>query len=217
MKKYLLVDVDGTLIDSYPGIRESFITALRTHGYGIPDESFLRGLPGPPMRESMIAAGVSALKLSDVMATYSEHQRTIGWKMSAPFEGMKELLARWRDEGYVLATATSKSYSGAVQALTHYGMIDYFHYLATAEDGGGPRQHKADVIDYAFELMAGGVPKNRDEYLLIGDRKHDATGAEQHGIDSVLVTWGYGSENELALATAVADSPAELASLVATM
>lgn len=74
MKKYLLVDVDGTLIDSYPGIRESFITALRTHGYGIPDESFLRGLPGPPMRESMIAAGVSALKLSDVMATYSEHQ-----------------------------------------------------------------------------------------------------------------------------------------------
>src|SRR5699024_12366900 len=98
MRKILLIDVDGTLIDSYPGIRASFIHALSTHGSAIPVEDFLRGLPGPPMRGAIAAARVRAVHVSAAMADYSEHQSSGGWLDAARFPGTPELLTTWRQE-----------------------------------------------------------------------------------------------------------------------
>lgn len=214
MKKFLLVDVDGTLIDSYPGIQASFIHAMEAHGFPIPGEDFLRGLPGPPMRDSIAAAGVPADQVEDVMADYSQHQSSGGWLDSALFPGMLELLKEWKADGHVLATATSKSYTGATRALKHFGLLEYFDYLGTAEDNGGPRQHKEDVVRYAMDLIAADHSAEPKDFLLIGDRKHDAQGAESQGIDCVLVKWGYGNENELAQVPLIASTPAELKSIV---
>lgn len=214
MKKILLIDVDGTLIDSYPGIRASFIHALSTHGYAIPDEDFLRGLPGPPMRDSIAAAGVPAEQVETVMANYSKHQSSGGWLDSALFPGTTELLATWREEGHILATATSKSYTGALRALTHFGLLEYFDYLGTAEDNGGPRQHKEDVVAYVMGLINAEHETDPSQFLMIGDRKHDAQGAKSQGIDCVLVNWGYGSQQELAQVPLIANTTEELKSIV---
>ena len=49
----LLIDVDGTIVDSLPGIVESFAAGLRAVGRPLPDQAFLDTLPGPLMVDSL--------------------------------------------------------------------------------------------------------------------------------------------------------------------
>src|SRR5699024_492966 len=128
-----------------------------------------------------------------VMADYSEHQSSGGWLDSALFPGIPELLAEWRKEGHILATATSKSYSGALRALKHFGLLEHFDYLGTAEDDGGPRQHNEDGVAYVMGLINAEHETRPSQFLMIGDRNHDAQGAKSQGIGCVLVSWGYGN------------------------
>ena len=58
----LLLDVDGTLIDSYPGIRASFTATLRDLGTPIPDEAWLRTIPGPPIEHTFTRLGLTPPK-----------------------------------------------------------------------------------------------------------------------------------------------------------
>ena len=59
----LLLDVDGTLIDSFPGIRAGFVRGLEAVGVELPSEEFIARIPGPPMPESMQAAGLDAAQV----------------------------------------------------------------------------------------------------------------------------------------------------------
>ena len=54
----LLLDVDGTLIDSFPGIRAGFIHALDAVGWEHPDDEFIARIPGPPMEETLTSVGM---------------------------------------------------------------------------------------------------------------------------------------------------------------
>lgn len=54
----LLIDLDGTIVRSYPGIRTSFIEAMNHIGHPVPDEDWLHRIPGPPMEETMRSLGL---------------------------------------------------------------------------------------------------------------------------------------------------------------
>ena len=151
------------------------------------------------------------------------------WREATPFPGMRELLEKWSGEGIVLSTATSKSEVSAERILREHDMMKYFAVLGAAQEDG-TRRSKAAVIEYALEQL-----KEADEVrellahmsaeeglqaldptkmLLIGDRIHDVEGAAQSGIPTVLVGWGYGSDEERTKAAYTVDTPAELDALV---
>ncbi|QNH95793.1 HAD hydrolase-like protein [Corynebacterium anserum] len=218
--KILLIDVDGTLVDSFPGIRDSFLYALDNNGISRPPQQEIARIPGPPMSQTMANLGLEGEVLDATLRSYLEHQAGGGWSNAHAFPGMKKLLARWRKQGIILSTATSKSMESAQRILTHFGMLPYFHVLAAADPDTG-RQGKAMVIDYALTQLNAipeiahwrqdtGLSLDPGELLLIGDRIHDVEGASAHGIASVLVSWGYGDEQERAQANACAASPEEL-------
>lgn len=216
-------------MDSYPGIRDSFVTALETHGVEVPDEQRVRQIPGPPMWETLTDLGLEGQLHDDVFATYLEHQENGGWNNATPFPGMKDLLAKWQDEGIILSTATSKSEVSAKRILTEHDMLKYFTVLGAAQENG-TRRSKAAVIEYALtqlkedpeirEILNAMDPNEAlkalepTHMLLIGDRIHDVEGAAQAGIPSVLVGWGYGSDEERAKAAYTVDTPEELDALV---
>ncbi|WP_145942018.1 arsenate reductase/protein-tyrosine-phosphatase family protein [Corynebacterium glyciniphilum] len=219
----LLVDVDGTLVDSYPGIRSSFLHALEDNDVPAPGEDLLRLIAGPPMVDTLRNLGLEGEQLEATVASYRSHYDGGGWLEAAPFDGVEELLRSWKEQGYTLSTATSKSLSSATRLLKHFGLYDYFDVIATASDDG-ERRAKDAVVAYGLEQLgapggpvtpaAEGGPSHRDNLLMIGDRIHDVDGARAYGVRTVLVDWGYGVREEHKKADYSVADAAELGRLV---
>lgn len=216
-------------MDSYPGIRASFVAALEAYGVPVPDEERVRQIPGPPMVETLADIGLEGELLQKVFDTYLADQENGRWQEATPFPGMRDLLEKWSSEGIVLSTATSKSEVSAERILREHDMMKYFAVLGAAQEDG-TRRSKAAVIEYALEQLKN-APEVREvlahmsaeeglqaldptKMLLIGDRIHDVEGAAQSGIPTVLVSWGYGSEEEHAKAAYSVSTPEELDALV---
>lgn len=201
--RFLLVDVDGTLVDSFPGIRDSFLHALSVNGVPAPPAEEVGRIAGAPMIDTLRGLGLSGGILDRTYASYRERYSASGWRQAGIIEGMRDLLIAWRDAGFVLATATSKAEPTAVQMLRHFGLLDLFEVIATASSDADGRRSKQDVIAYALERLGldptpvvDGGPGHRPEVLMIGDRIHDVEGAHAFGVRSMLVDWGYGTREE---------------------
>ncbi len=211
--RILLVDVDGTLVDSLPGIRDSFLHALAANGVSVPPDDQVDRISGPPMVDTLRGLGLDGDELDRTYRTYRESYSGEGWRNAEVVPGMPELLARWRNAGYVLATATSKVEATTRLILERFGMLDLFDVVATASAQPGGRRAKDEVIAHALEQLgldpttvADGGPQHRGNILMIGDRIHDVEGAHAFGVRSVLVDWGYGGRAEhLASDWSVAD------------
>ena len=109
----------------------------------------------------------------------------------APIDGAVETLKALKEGGYKLAMATSKPGFFASQISKKFGFSEYFD----EEVGSGLDEKtlptKSDVIAEAIKRL--GVKK--EECLMVGDRKHDAEGAKNNGVDCALLKIGY-AENE---------------------
>jgi phosphoglycolate phosphatase len=121
------------------------------------------------------------------IAAYRADYSTRGWAMNRLFDGIDALLADLQAAGVRLAVATSKAEPTAQRILAHFGLDEHFEVIAGASIDGS-RATKADVIAHALAQL-GPLP---DRVLMVGDRSHDVEGAAEHGIDTVVVGWGYG-------------------------
>lgn len=214
VEKTLLFDLDGTLVDSFPGIRESFLHTLNVMGWEIPPEERINRVPGPPMEQTLQDLGMSPEMAQEGLQIYLAHYGEVGWDMSTEFPGMRELLIRLKEQGYRLCTATSKGERFAERALRKFQMFDLFEFMGAAQENG-PRRDKAAVIRHVIDhvdLTAGDPGLER--VLMIGDRSHDIEGAAEHGIDTVAVAWGYGTPAEWATAAHTAHTPEDLEGIV---
>ena len=142
------------------------------------------------------------------MDAYREYFAVKGIFENKVYEGIAEALAALRASGVKISLATSKPEIYAKQILQHFDLIEYFDAVAGSEMDGS-RTKKAEVVERALMLL--GNPDVRG-CVMIGDREHDIIGGKAHGMDTIGVTFGYGSEDELqnAGATHVAHTPAEI-------
>lgn len=207
MTTTLLFDVDGTLIDSFPGIRHGFLVGLDAVGWEKPDEEFIKRIPGPPMPESMRALGMDPETVEQAMRAYSEYMSTEGWQRFEVYPGMADLVLRLHRDGFEVVTATSKSERFARAALERAGLLEHIDFLGAASNDG-VRAKKVDVIRHVLETATPERP------LMVGDRLHDFEGAAHFGIPSVAVTWGYGAAEEWELADYVARDADELERII---
>jgi phosphoglycolate phosphatase len=211
----VLLDLDGTLMDSAPGITASVVHAYRALGLPVPDDATLRSFVGPPITDSYLEHGVPPELLAEAVAQYRAAFTAGGMFDNAVFDGIPAALRDLRDAGCLLAVATSKPEMYARPICDRFG-------LSPLVDGvfGAPLDEatstKADVIAKALaSLGRAGVSA---PVLMVGDREHDVHGAAEHGIRCLGVTWGYAAPGELAAAGAVAlvDDVGQLARAVLT-
>ena len=185
----VIFDLDGTLTDSAQGIVSSFRHALAEIGAVVPDGDLASRIVGPPMHHTLNEMGLG--ELADVaVAAYRADYTARGWAMNKLFEGIPALLADLQAAGVRLAVATSKAEPTAQRILTHFGLDEHFEVVAGASVDGS-RARKADVVAHALAQLHP-LP---DRVLMVGDRSHDVEGAAEHGIDTVVVGWGYGRED----------------------
>ncbi len=205
----VLFDMDGTLVDSQPGIVVAMNATLRALGEPERDEADLRARIGPPLPETIgELLGRPPAELDDIVAGYRERYRATMREGTFVYPGIPELLADLHAAGHPLAVATSKAQPLAQELLDHLGLGPWF----VAVRGPVPPAHedKAGTIGRALEAL------DTTEAVLVGDRHHDVTGARAHGLATIGAAWGYGGEDELwaAGARAIARRPDEVPALL---
>lgn len=206
----VLLDLDGTLTDSYPGIAASARVAFGALGLPVPDDAALRRFVGPPLADSFLAAGVAADRVPDAIAAYRGYFREAGMWENSVYPGVPEQLAALRESGARLAVATSKPGVFAGPICERFGIAPFLDGLF-----GAPLDHvpssKALVVGAALDALhpVGAA-------LMVGDREHDVHGAAAHGVGCLGVAWGYALPGELvgAGALAVVDDVHDLANAV---
>lgn len=191
--KYILFDLDGTVIDSKPGILRCIKHALDNHNIPCPDE-ILDKMVGPPFRVSMNELlGVHDEKLIGMLIDeYRKEYEESGLQTSVVYDGVRELLNKLQKDGFVLAVATSKPIRFTSQIIDLLGLDKYFAFVGGASSDNS-RESKSDVINHVLSNL--GI-ENKSEVLMIGDRLYDIVGAKKSGLDSACIMWGYGNRKE---------------------
>jgi phosphoglycolate phosphatase len=195
----VIFDLDGTLTDSAQGIVSSFRHALAEIGAEVPDGDLASRIVGPPMHHTLQAMGLQDPDAA--IAAYRADYSTRGWAMNSLFDGIPQLLADLRAAGVRLAVATSKAEPTARRILEHFGLDDHFEVIAGASLDG-VRATKTEVMTHALAQLEP-LP---ERVVMVGDRAHDVEGAAAHGINTVVVDWGYGGA-DFAEPTAHAAAP----------
>ncbi|MCD2189801.1 HAD hydrolase-like protein [Actinomycetospora soli] len=200
-------DLDGTLVDSGPGIRASVRRAAAGVGIAEPDDEQLRALIGPPFPQAFRdVLGVDAATADAMMAIYREVYGGGLMREVTVYDGVPDLLADLVARGDRLAVTTSKPRPFAHEVISHVGLEKYLAGGVFGAEFDGSVEGKAAVVGLALAAHDGPV------VALVGDRHHDVDGARAHGLPCVGVSWGFGGRAELlgAGAAAVVDAPADV-------
>ncbi|MCI9270770.1 MAG: HAD family hydrolase [Dorea sp.] len=207
--QYYFFDLDGTLVNTEEGITNSVKYVLEKYHIKEYDMETLRKFIGPPLGESFQKYfGFSAEETGELIGCYREYYSAGGMYEAKVYGGIDRLLERLKEDGKVLAVATSKPEHFARKILERFGLADYFTCIAGASMDGS-RSSKEDVIAYA---LAQCEVTERARVVMIGDREHDIYGAGKQGLDSVGVLFGFGSRKELEAAGAdyIVNTPDEI-------
>ena len=210
----MLFDLDGTLVDSTPGIWASIRVAAAELGLPEPTPGQLRSMVGPPLAEGFAGAfGLLPDEVDRAVAAYRAHYAAGAVLDAAVHPGIPELLVHLRAEGATLTVATSKPEPFALRLLEHVGLLPRFATVHGATLDGAVR-HKDQVVGAALAAHPNG-----ERPVLVGDRSHDVLGARVHGLPCIGAGWGPAPPGELAAAgaAAIAATPAEVPAALARL
>lgn len=212
MKEYLLFDLDGTLTDPKLGITTCVQYALKAFGIEEPDLDKLEPFIGPPLKDSFMQFyQMTEEQALAAVEKYRERFKDTGLFENRVYIGIPEMLKKLQKKGMHLAVASSKPTVFVERILEHFGMKQYFEVIVGSELDG-TRVNKDEVVAEALKQLFGERPVEKDKVYMIGDRKFDVEGARIQGVESVGVSYGYGSLQELQEAGAdyIVESPGEL-------
>ena len=194
MIKTILLDMDGTIIDSAPGIMRCINLTLEHYGLARETNEVLRKCCGPPLSLTLKDRfHLPAEQITGAIQYYRKKYNESGIYECELFPGMRELLKELYDRGYDLVVTSSKHEVACEQIVDRFGIAEYF-YDVVGSAGDVSRETKREVINSFFEAHP---DHRREEAILIGDTIYDAEGAGQSGVAFAAVTYGYGDRPEL--------------------
>lgn len=191
--KCAIFDLDGTLLDTSPGIYESVRYAADKLGYPQPSREQLMSFIGPPLKVSFLRCyGCDDVEADRLTAAYREHYREGALLHAVPYEGIFALCEALCDSGVQVAVATSKPQQFSELILRHFGFDRYLAAVHGADLSG--KLTKTDLIRACVEDVKA-LPA---ECVMIGDTEHDSRGAQEAGVPFIAARYGFGCPEEMA-------------------
>jgi phosphoglycolate phosphatase len=185
----LILDLDGTLLDSKPGILESFSSAVRSV---LPELIFDIGrVPvGPPIRQLCKATfpGLSESDLERLAKAYRAHYDSQGCMKTRLYEGVREVLSRCAESGRTMDVATNKPLGITTTMLSHFKIDSFFRSVVAVNSIQPPFAGKTDIIRHLLRTNRMDVTRT----VYVGDTAEDAAAAQTCGIGFVWAAYGYG-------------------------
>lgn len=212
MIKAVIFDLDGTLLDTLEDLTDSVNYILWKHG--MPERtideirSFIgNGVPTLIARSVPCNTDAETVKIcvSEMMEYYKEHAEI----KTKPYEGITELLEELSNRNIATAVVTNKA-EEAAKILCKAKFGDIFD-LVIGDNGKDKLKPAPDNVFRAMREL--NLEKN--EVLYVGDSDVDMITAENAGLESVGVTWGFRDENVLRKngADHIINNPADLLKL----
>jgi phosphoglycolate phosphatase len=195
----VIFDLDGTLIDSRPGILAGIRHALARLGHELPSNSSLDWAIGPPLEEVMarLLEPFGDDRINQAVSHYQDHYGGVGLFFARPYGGISKLLGGMRTAGQSLFVGTSKLAPLATTVLEHFCLAEHFAGIYGVE-ADGRFSSKTDLIRHILHERRL-VPTAT---VVVGDREHDVISAHANGVEVISVTYGYGTVAELLAAGA---------------
>jgi phosphoglycolate phosphatase len=188
MKKQIIFDLDGTLIDSAPSILDSFKQAFSTLDIK-PSVPITPDVVGPPLMPTLtkLAGQDDPELLKNLAAQFKAHYDTEGYKEAAVFEGVPALLETLQQADVSLYIATNKRDFPTQKIMQYLNWSPYFKGVFALDSYTPPLASKPQMVarilaDYAIHPT---------DAIYIGDRYEDGIAADENDIQFAMVTWGY--------------------------
>lgn len=205
----VLLDLDGTLTDPRIGFAASINHALEKLRIATVPEQELMPHIGLPLRDTLtqLLGRWSKHRVPAALEHYRERYAQGGVFECTVYPRVAEALKKLSDRGARLFVATSEPRVFAERVLAHCSLERYFQGIYGSEmDGMYAEMHALIPHILQHERL------DPARTVVVGDRSHDVRAARAHGLSSVGVLWGYGSNLELveAGATFLVRDPHEL-------
>ena len=209
----ILFDLDGTLTDPKVGITKGIQYALSKFNIAEANLCKLEKFIGPPLFFALQEFySFDEVAARQAVEFYREYLWNKGIYENHLYPGISELLVELKGASKNLIVATSKLTSMAEEVLKHFTLYGYFSLIIGCNPDS-TRSAKTEIIQYILTELP---ELKTQKVVMIGDKEHDIIAAKNNGIDSIAVTYGYGSLEELrnAKPTHIANSVDELSELL---
>jgi phosphoglycolate phosphatase len=190
--KAVLLDLDGTLLDTAPDLAAAANAMLAEQGLerlaaGVVRDFIGRGIPHLVER-CLQAAGapLPCARLESALRSFGAHYRRLNGSSSAPFPGVLDGLERMRAARLRLACVTNKAAAFTAPLLEKTGLAPFFDAVVSADQVGTRKPHPGPFL-HACRALSVTPP----EAAVIGDSANDAEAARAAGCRVLLVSYGY--------------------------
>ncbi|MGN0310895.1 MAG: HAD family hydrolase [Bacteroides sp.] len=196
MKKLVIFDLDGTLLNTIADLAQSTNHALQSLGYPTHDTASYRFMVGNGINKLFERALPEGAKSEEnvlrVRAAFIPYYNKHNADLSTPYDGIPQLLDQLQRQGLQLAVASNKYQSATEQLIAHYfPTISFCAVLGQRE--GIPTKPDPTIVYQILE--ATGIAAA--DVLYVGDSGVDMQTARNAGVTACGVTWGFRPRTEL--------------------
>lgn len=186
--KLLIFDMDGTILDTLQDLYNCLNFALAKNGY--PERTFseVRSFVGnglEKLTERGLPEGTPESKTKSVLADLKDYYKVHCKDETKPYDGILELLKTVKEKGYKTAVVSNKA-DFAVQELVR----QYFPNLFDMALGEREGQRKKPEPDMVYNVLAA-LCVSKEDAVYIGDSEVDIATAQNAGVESIIVEWGF--------------------------
>jgi HAD superfamily hydrolase (TIGR01509 family) len=203
----VILDVDGTLVDSNDAHAQAWVEAFQQHGYDVPFERArkLIGMGGDNFLPTAIGVEEDSDIGKAIGKTRGQIFKTQYLPELKPFPRVRELVEKMRAAGLTLVVGSSAEREELDTLLRIAGVVDLLEDVTSADDAARSKPHP-DIV-HASLKKAGSKP---GETLMLGDTPYDVEAASRAGVGTVAVRCGGWNDDDLKGALAIYDDPANL-------
>ncbi len=209
MKRIVIFDMDGTLIDSATDITLS-INYVRKHFYnlGALSEQFIVDAINSLDRNLSFLFYETDYYDEKAKALFEEHYHTQCIQNVRAYSGITETLVNLHTQGCILGVATNAPSKFAKRMLSHLNLADYFTHIIGADNVQFPKPHPEMI---ALHLESHGFIATQDRAWMIGDNKKDMDAAASANITGIFAAWGFSQYGD---GDYLATDPSDLCSII---
>jgi pyrophosphatase PpaX len=187
--KYILFDLDGTLIDTNQLIIDSFKHTYKLHLNRDIEEKEILQYFGEPLITTL--RRYSPENPEELYNTYIKYNESIHDNSVSLCCNIQETLEKLKEMGCILAVVTSKRSIMAYRGLELFDILKHFSVIVTVDDTKQHKPHPEPVLKALENLGA-----SASEALMIGDSVFDILCAHNAGVKAVKVSWGAALEHQ---------------------
>lgn len=184
MRKAVLFDIDGTLLDTYNFVFNAVKHSVKVHGYSYPAKEKIGLAMGKPILE-FYEVLVPEADPSLLANTHIEFQRQ-NFHLAKPFQKTKKILKHLKNSGFLIGAVSNRLKESLLHTLKRAKLYDYFDVIISADDVVNAKPHPRHLLTALNKLEV----KPENSYM-VGDTDQDILAGKNAGVKTVGVTYGF--------------------------